>query len=104
TLCRGPIKGGKAGLTKTLRRYSPIACLKEGEYQPKRVPVSDFRGKPGGPTLGPHADPRVRNPPVRALGVREPPDIWRQAHDTAGMDMDHDACYRAICTRDARFD
>jgi AraC family transcriptional regulator, regulatory protein of adaptative response / DNA-3-methyladenine glycosylase II len=36
--------------------------------------------------------------------VRKPLDEVRRQVQSAGMDLDHDACYRAICQRDARFD
>ncbi|MGH6799962.1 MAG: bifunctional transcriptional activator/DNA repair enzyme AdaA, partial [Methylocella sp.] len=36
--------------------------------------------------------------------VRKPRDIGRQRCDHESMDLNHAACYRAICTRDVRFD
>ena len=41
---------------------------------------------------------------MTAMNVRKPPDPQRPRADAAGMTLDHDACYRAICARDARFD
>ncbi len=36
--------------------------------------------------------------------VRKPLDAARVARQSVEMDLDHDACYRAMCQRDARFD
>ncbi len=36
--------------------------------------------------------------------VRKPLDEIGSRDHSAGMDLDHDACYRALCLRDARFD
>jgi AraC family transcriptional regulator, regulatory protein of adaptative response / DNA-3-methyladenine glycosylase II len=36
--------------------------------------------------------------------VRKSPDLHEQREDNVAMDLDHDACYRALETRDARFD
>src|SRR5271155_5279270 len=47
---------------------------------------------------------RSRTPRTNAVEVRKPRDIAdRRAHLPA-MDMDDEACYRALATRDARFD
>jgi len=41
---------------------------------------------------------------MAAMNVRKPRDRRAQPADAGGMMLDHDACYRAICARDARFD
>src|SRR3546814_2816936 len=56
-----------------------------------------------GPTLSLHDALPIYSPPGTDR-VRKPPDRNRRPADTAAMDLDPDACYRAISTRDARFD
>ncbi|MDB6087698.1 MAG: helix-turn-helix protein [Gammaproteobacteria bacterium] len=49
-----------------------------------------------------------RQEPRESAGVndhgRKPLVPRRERREDACMDLDHDACYRALCTRDARFD
>src|SRR5215216_3443166 len=44
------------------------------------------------------------NPQSRVVRVRKPLDIHGRRRNDHPMDLDHDACYRALRTRDPRFD
>ncbi len=41
---------------------------------------------------------------MTAMNVQKPPDRDQGLRDAVAMTLDHDACYRAITARDARFD
>src|SRR5688572_9500172 len=47
---------------------------------------------------------RFRSRTQRKGRIRKPLDISRRQRQDRSMDLDADACYRAISTRDARFD
>src|SRR3546814_3533922 len=83
-----------------LRPHSATACLTVDEF-PINPGKSLNRLKNG--TILAGVGPGVNSPPGTDR-VRKPPDRNRQPADNAAMDLDPDACYRAISTRDARFD